>query len=331
MKQNCKILKLILCSLIAVICCSLTASAQSTRLTVALPYVPEFSDLPKLHDPVSRIIFSNLSYGLTSIALNGESKLELASELNAINGGKIWKIKVRNDSSFPDGRELKLIDVQQTLEHVRQSSLNGTFKISSLKINNERDPYRMRGTAAGELIVELSEANPRFDRLLSTLPILNSETAKTAGDNFGKSTIFSAIGPYVLREARSETGFLLEGVPDFFDPHRPQMPELLFQRYIGAKEALSALRVGAVDLIPLPTREQLKVAADDPTLQIIPSPLIQMAQVSGLWDLSHLYWSNPSDVSDSLNTDKVIVRKSLQLDSRVLGRFDLSGVYYPHN
>jgi hypothetical protein len=141
----------------------------------------------------------------------------------------------------------------------------------------------------------------------------------------GLGTLLPLLGPYTIRENRPDKGVLLEAVEEYFQPQIPQAKHIEFKIYSEAKAALSALRVGAVDIILGSTPELLEQAGSDPTLRILDSPLDDTNE----WHSKVRFWGGEEALtSNRFLTEKIIVRKTLKLDERFTSSFDLSGVFW---
>lgn len=201
--------------------------------------------------------------------------------------------------------------------------------IREISVDRPETSYYFQDALQVNLKFALDQADPDFDVWVAPLGIINQKVARQFGRHFGKGTFFSGLGPYQIRENRPEQGVLLETTNNFYLPALPRTAVIDFQYFPDAQSALSALRVGAVDIIALPTHGQLQALKEDPTLVAIKSPLVNLSQITGPWKLPKNFWSEGGNDSDRLLTSQIIVRKSLSLDNEALARFDLRGTFLP--
>ncbi len=307
------------------------------KLGVAIPYTPGAIDPLKLNEPVNRIILSNVSYGLSRLAEDGQCELEAAQSMSAEQGNAKWSIELEPEVRFPSQKLVLAGDLQASLEFLKKLSKNhkqGSFlinklgNISSISIYDKKNSYRS-GEHQRLLIFDLIKPDPSFPLFLSVFPLVDTIVAKSFGPDFSIGTNVAFVGPFQVRENRSDRGVLLEKVQEFYRLGLPKAFLIDFHYFSEAGEALKALRVGAVDIIAMPTPSQLEDIKDDPTLASLPSPLLNLAKITGPWDLAKTHWSNVNSELDVLVTDRVIVRKALRVDKAFLARFDLSGTFLP--
>lgn len=315
--------------------CALLAPGlvHADKLGVAIPYTIERIDPLTVDEPINYLIVRNLSVGLTRLGSGNSVDLDAAEAVNSADGGRQWVTVLKNDLRLTTGRLVTPADVGasfrflQSLAESREQA-GASPSLSSLRVISAIDLRQLK-SGGQEIVFSLNEPAKDFLLGLAFLPLINSSAASAFDSEFGEGTNVSFIGPYILREHRPDRGFLLEKNPWFFRPGYPRADILEFEHYADAESALRALRVGAIDIIAVPTPEQIERAEEDSTLAVLPSPLANLASIFGPWRLVKKCWSHDGQTTDLLTTEKIIVRKSLHLDQSALIRFDLSGSFLP--
>lgn len=334
-----------------------TASAQldAGKLGVGIPFTVSSVEPLGNNDPINELIIRSLTSGLLRRTPDGWS-LEAASSYNNAGDGLIQSFQIRDDLAFSSGKIVTAEAVKSSFEYFKNratemldrrmtarasmaaklsearaislpltSVLKGLANIKSIDLI-ERPTYYFSGQRYNAIRFTLSEADPNFSTTVATLPIIDAEIAAAFKEKFADGTLFSSLGPYQLRSNRPDEGALLERTPDYFRPGYPRSPLLEFKTFEDAAAALSALRVGAIDIIAIPTPKILEDAASDPTLEIMPSPIMK---IGSSWQLPGEFWSQAGAENDKLILDKIVLRKTLKIDPRFLQNFDLSGVFLP--
>lgn len=321
---------------VVLIACLLgTVSAESVqasdKLGVAVPYPLRRVDPLVLDEPVNRIVLQNLSSGLTAVGAGNKPELTLLLSLTEEKGGELWTATIRDNARFPSQKILTAEDVV--------SSYKFLFKLAARRPHETIDDALNSLFAAkievspkdpeSGLEIRLGSPEPKLALLLSLAPVLEVSIAEAFGEDLGLGTNLSILGPYQIRENKPDQGILLERVPDFYLPGKPRAAFVEFRSFESDEEALRALRVGAVDIIALPTEAQIENIKDDPTLISLESPLVNLSALTGSWNLLRDYWSTETTEEHRLKSDRIIVRKSLSLDEALLSRFELSGTFLP--
>ena len=342
MTKNCKILsigqsqlmsyKLMLClpMLCTLMFCS--PSFAQSKLGLAVPYISGEVKPLVANEPVNSILLANISRSLVRSDRTGRLSPDLARSFQTSDDGRLWTFKLRNGLLFPNSRSATVKDVKNSLQlwqtQTQTASALDVSNIADIEEVSVKSPLQLRRTDSA-LAIKLREPDWNFGRLVAKLPITDPELSRGFGSYFGKQTFFSAIGPYQIRELSAERGATLERSPAFFEQGLTGSAVITIKPYEDAAAALSALRSGGVDIIPLPTQSQLEQIADDPTLIALDSPLLQLEPTEESWKPTRNYWSNRDDQRDRLLTSKIIVRKSLKLDEKAGEYFDLSSSFLP--
>ncbi|MCB0358310.1 MAG: hypothetical protein KDD44_01695 [Bdellovibrionales bacterium] len=316
--------------------CASNASADSgkerERIGVAIPYPVHTIDLSFSTDPVKRIIGANVASTLLRTSSADGTTLELLDGVDIRDGGKTIALTLKPGLTFANGSPVSGESFRDALEMLREKARGNTKRafdaVRSITVV-ERQTYYQSDSSPQVVVLSLDAPLDDPQQFLAGLPIVDVNVGAQAGELFGSGTLFGAVAPFFVRENRPDQGMVLERVESYYRPGYPRAAVVDFKYFETAAEALSALRVGAVDIIALPTASQLESLEDDPTLQAVASPLGRMLGGSESWKLVRPYWSDSSAEHDRLQTDKIIVRKTLKLDNRFAQNFDLTGVYLP--
>lgn len=310
------------------------ACAQD-RLAVAIPYGIERVDPLLTGEPVNRIILANLGAGLTRLQ-SPDFALELASNASVSADGLIWSFSLREGLRASDAGDLDASAVERAFNFLRTGAQNaGTARVELQGLINIKEivlqtspSYFYAAPAHEKIEFVLRHQDPNFGRSIAALPLVDTHIADAFAAEHGKGTMVAFFGPYLLKESRPGERILLEANPNYYRESFPRSRLLEFRVFKTAGEALSALRLGGVEIIAFSTRELEGAAADDPSLSILSSPLKEMAPAGG-WSPLRQGWSGSAAEDDRLITTRFIVRKSLKLDQRALEAFDLSESYLP--
>ena len=359
-----KIVRIIVAVLVIVLCVyslkQASAAFSNETITIAIPYRIEKINPLSLKDPVNRIILANLGASLTRISKFGEEVPGLAENVkynsNANENASTnhtWVVKIPSSVNFNNGEPLLAKDVKAALDYYKNEAekllsksknlpvdshgtvtgfsmevLNALANIESISVEEDTKRHWAAQPSSFELAIKLHKQDYAFGRILSTLPILNERINTQFGEHLGFGSQISFLGPYYLKENRANEGLTLEAVNNYFEIGRPKTKRLEFRFFNDAEKALSALRVGAVDIIAFPTQNIIGEVNNDPTIIVTESPLRNLENVTGSWVMPKQYWSKQTP-GDRLLTRQIMVRRSLYLDKRALESFDLSGVYLP--
>lgn len=299
--------------LFSFLCCFFPALALGEHLSIGLPFGPGKIDAPQV-ELVDRLVMNNIAYPL----LFGE-RLELASSISIDE--ELISLTLNPDATFPNGEKLWGTDVVYSLGLTSHPSLrNASLVQEKAYVHSKRAANLLRIPFRGEAASVL--------HALSAVPVLQERLARQMGVDIGDHTFAPYLGPFVLKSNLPDEGVELQRNRHFYRPGYPRVDTVHFKILDTAAEALTALRVGGVHIIILPTHALLESVREDPTLLILPSPLSSHRQEKK-WRLQREYWSLPSDKADRLVTESIVIRRSLKYDERFTENFDLSGCYLP--
>ncbi len=309
------------------------ATLQRTKIGVAVPFAIWEIEPLEVSNPVTQIVLANITRSLVKKDVGGDWINDIAEKVVSKKNGKVWEIRISSETSFPDGTPLQATSIRDSFLYLKEraklksnlpeiSLQQGLINIKNIAVS--REELEFANTVRAEFLkFTLHEADEDFQRILA-LPVFNAEVLKQFSDDVFVGTNISSIGAYQVIENKPGEGVLLEGVDNYHQPGFPLSKSLDIRSYPEATAALSALRVGSVDIIFLPTAELIKNARKDPTLSVIATPFGK-----GPWTLSSTSWSGSEEEGDEFVPEFIISRKSLKLDHKALAHFDLSGAYLP--
>jgi len=335
-----------------------SAFAQG-KIGLAIPYSVEQIDPLITEEPLNQILVRNLGRGLLARGV-GELTPEVADRVSVSSDGLVWILNIRSTAEYSDRTRVTPGSVREGFDlFVARAQGLGDQKQARARLSEEYAPGASLSiskvdtglvqslsniASIAELVpqsgyysapknwsmrITLKSPDANFARLLAVLPVVNPEASRSFGVLIGTGTLFSAVAPYQIRENVPGSSILLERSAYFYRPGLVGAQVIEFRVFEDAESALSALRVGAVDIIPLPTARQLAEIEKDPTLVAIDSPLLNDESVGDNWKLRKEHWSNLNDAEDRLSTKQIIVRKSLKLGSDTRRTFDLSETFLP--
>ncbi|MCB0322751.1 MAG: hypothetical protein KDD69_04225 [Bdellovibrionales bacterium] len=302
------------------------AAADDGSLVVAIPYELTHVDPLAVNEPVQRILLETAALGLTALAPTGGVEPAFATSVSRSASAAEWRIGIPADQTFASGNPLGPTDVARIFEAYRTVARGFAFRdevpfmkslaaISAIQATEEQS----------EIVFTLEAADPHFLKTVGTLPLTDLRLRDLFGRQFGSGTAVAWYGPLQITEHRPNRGITLHAAP-LAGGKRPAASKIVFQFIPKPSDLLRRLQYGQVDIVPLPTTALLEHAAEDPVLLVEPSPLLRLAETSGPWRLLKHHWGRESTSVNELQTDRIIVRKSIKLTPAARTRFDLSGV-----
>src|SRR5690606_30038366 len=102
------------------------------------------------------------------------------------------------------------------------------------------------------VVFELKTGDANFRDAL-TLPLLDMRVVSLFEDQTLRGTNIAALGPFNLAANIPGQGYTLHSVEHYFRAGFPQLKTIEVRQLVDAEQALSALRVGSVDIILTPT------------------------------------------------------------------------------
>ena len=295
-------------------------ASAADSIHVATPYgITNFADQA---DRITRAVTSNIAYALTKQSSENACSPDLAQSLSSSSDGKKWRITLRDDLRFSDGRPVLAEDVARSMTNFlkEETQTHPTFtNISAIApVDDPRNEV---------VSVELNQSDRSFLCLLSQIPIFDPLLADTFNDKHLKGNFVSGLGAFAAGSITEDGSITLKPSKFFWLASLPVPQAVIFKPFSNGASALSALRTGSADIILIPTINQLKLAESDKTLLILDSPLNKMPNSSAL---RKTHWGDQaSEEGSELVPSKIIVRREMKLDSDALARFDLRGSFLP--
>lgn len=308
--------------------------ANFSPLGIGVPYPLARLNLLDSSEPFNSMVLANTAYGLMRSDKDGGVTLQLAAGFNSSDDNRIFVFTLKQNLFFPNATALNERAVKSSFEYflarknqkqVGAELLRALNNIKAIELIQSRTATNNTNQLQGIRFL-LENGDENFLSQVATLPIIDAKHANLIGSEFGTGTLTTATGPYLIRENRPDKGVVLEANPEFHRAGYPRSRLLSFESFDDSQKALSALRVGSIDIIAFTTPELIAAIKDDPTLALIDSPLANHSSPSvSNWKSD----KSKSEADSQLIVSKAIVRKSLELDSRFFENFDVSGVFLP--
>lgn len=299
--------------------CSVSAQADEPKVTLAIPYPIDRLTHFDAFEPVHRIMYESSSIGLMTHNEQGNVVLGAANGFEIRNDSKEWVFELPENLRLISGRILRGEDIQASVAYLKARSSGMSASLENL--------MRVHSSHSGrEVTFELKNPDRDFSSVLASMPILDASIIKGFSNDYGIGTQFSFLGAYHVIENRGGEGFVLGAVPELYElkPHRNA--RIVFRYFPKDQRVLRKLVYGLVDIIPLPTEQQLLEARKDPRFLVLPSPFRKLEPNGNSWLLRKTHWGDEETEGTRLSTEYIIVRDSFSLTPAALNRFDLANV-----
>ena len=340
------------------LCCLPCPPARAENIIrIALPYIPTEIHPLASEEPINRILLQNVASSLVR-ADKDQLVLDLAAKIESSPTQERWTILINREARAQNKFAVDESFVQKSFAYYQQlaqqlsqnlaasptpevTTAANSFREFHDHLQRAIPPYlldKILQIKKHEVIpaaanrpssyqLELTAAQSHFAKWVLTLPLINAQQAQAFGSSLGQGTNVVFAGPYQMVENRPLQVIVLRANDHYYRPTFPRTPLVEFRYFAQASDALSALRTGAIDLIPLPTDEIILESQSDTVITQQESPLINMQQSPKIstWKLFRTHWSNPENDQDKLRTDLVLIRKTLQSDDNFRLFFDLTG------
>ncbi len=330
------------CAVLICLCIFSNGRAHGVdAVVVAVPYLPVRLDLRQHNEPVTRVILANTAPGLAVLSAAGAVEAHLAQQIARTSDELHWAVQLRPNLRFPGERLAALRDLRASLvlmcngDCAGKKALPGDDWLVELQNIEEISvldaaPGSAAAQSGAQVVYSLRVPSKKFPLLLTLFPVCDADVSLGFGAaSFGMGTKIACAAPYVIAENAGKERIVLERTSQYFRPGRPVSPRVELRRYQFPQNALRALRLGEVQIILLPAAELAREAAQDESLAVVASPLVNLRRVTGSWKLLKEYWTDAVKDEERLLTDVIVVRRALVLDDDARTSFDLSGVYLP--
>lgn len=243
-------------------------------------------DMAQSYDYFGWEMIQALSSGLVDIDPGSEAGAEdiipaLATSWLASDGGKIWDFTLRENVTFPDGREFNATDVKYTFDRNCNLTGVGLYEEDGPQLNMDYQGVIKNVTIMGEFEVRfyLQIAFAPFLQLMSCQASYMVDRAVAPMDELvGYDTAAqtpAALGPYLLQEwvriGGSDDHITLVKNPNYWDAASgyPKTDRIIVKMYASNTALASAMTAGEIDIAYRQlTAEQINTFKDDANVHV---------------------------------------------------------------
>ncbi|WP_179283361.1 ABC transporter substrate-binding protein [Bordetella genomosp. 9] len=204
--------------------------------------------------------------GLTAQSNDGKVLPYLAESWTAMDGGKTWRFKLRQDARFSDGTPVTADDVVASYKRMQTLKASAPFTgaITGLQEARKVDDHTVD--------IVTSKSNPILPQRVSLIQIIPAKIAASAATaDFSDGKMAIGFGPYKLVSLKAGDSLVMTRNPDFFGP--PAKWDKVTYRFIpdgGARvAALLGKDVDMIDAVPPALAARLK---DDASVSMVMGP-----------------------------------------------------------
>lgn len=164
----------------------------------------------------------------------------LADKYEISPDGKTYTFSLKKGVKFSNGLELKAADVKFSIEACMKGSNALKTILSTVTSCEVVDDYTVK--------INLKAVDVSFLEKITKIWIVNQETVKKYGDQYGKTAEASiGTGAYIVKEWKPKELCVLEANPNYFKG-APNIKKLRFKTISDANAAIIALQTGEIDL-----------------------------------------------------------------------------------
>jgi ABC-type transport system substrate-binding protein len=255
--------KLAMAAALALLLTNVPAEAKALRLNITAD--PSQMDPITESELIAGDIIRNMYEDLAGIDKDGKVTPVLATEWQAIDGGKTWRFKLRQGVKFHTGREFKAVDVKRSFEALLTPALKpGASQVYLKDIVGAKDMLDGKATElAGVKVVDDGTVEITFtkpDVLFPIYPvrIFDADVLSHGADWFLKES--GGTGPFQFVEWKRGSEVRLKSFPGYWDG-APKIDEVVFVVVPNIETSLSLYETKGLDLVEVPpsgTRAVLK-------------------------------------------------------------------------
>ncbi|NUR95065.1 MAG: ABC transporter substrate-binding protein [Kribbellaceae bacterium] len=207
-----------------------TESRGLDPFTGAMSSVTDYSRLNALYDV--------LVYG---DAKTGQVKPQLAESLITPDGGRTWKLVVRDGVKFSDGTVLDAAAVKFTWDRMADPAARSLYGSSLRGVTT-------RVADARTLDIGLAQVNARFDQVVAAhLAYIVSPTAyRKDPQGFARKPV--GAGPFTLREWVQGDHQTYVRNPGYWQPGKPYLDEVTFRTITDQQQSFNSVSTGGADM-----------------------------------------------------------------------------------
>jgi ABC-type transport system substrate-binding protein len=260
--------KLVLAAALVLLSAVMPVEAKSLRLNITAD--PSQMDPVTESELIAGDIIRNMYEDLAGIDKDGKVIPVLATEWQAIDGGKTWRFKLRQGVKFHSGRELKAEDVKRSFEALLTPALKpGASQVYLKDVVGAKDMLDGKATALeGVKIVDDGTVDVTFtkpDVLFPIYParIFDTDVLSHGADWFLKES--GGTGPFQFVEWKRGSEVRLKAFPGYWGG-APKIDEVVFVVVPNIETSLSLYDTKQLDLVEVPP-SALRAVLHDPRYQ----------------------------------------------------------------
>ena len=260
--------KLVLAAAVALLSTAMSAEAKSLRLNITAD--PSQMDPITESELIAGDIIRNMYEDLAGIDKDGKVIPVLATEWQAIDGGKTWRFKLRQGVKFHTGRELKAADVKRSFEALLTPALKpGASQVYLKDIVGAQEMLDGKATALeGVKVVDDSTVDVTFTKPDVQFPIypvriFDTDVLSHGADWFLKES--GGTGPFEFVDWKRGSEVRLKAFPGYWGG-APKIDEVVFVVVPNIETSLSLYDTKQLDLVEVPP-SALRAVLHDPRYQ----------------------------------------------------------------
>jgi oligopeptide transport system substrate-binding protein len=241
------------------------AEAKSLRLNITAD--PSQMEPITESELIAGDVLRNMYEDLAGIDKDGKVIPVLATEWQAIDGGKTWRFKLRQGVKFHTGRELKASDVKRSFEALLTPALKpGASQVYLKDVVGAKDMLDGKATdLAGVKVVDDATVEITFtqpDVLFPIYPvrIFDTDVLGHGADWFLKES--AGTGPFQFVQWKRGSEVRLKAFPGYWDG-APKLDEVVYLVVPNIETALSLYETKELDLVEVP-RSATRAVLHDP-------------------------------------------------------------------
>jgi oligopeptide transport system substrate-binding protein len=240
------------------------ADAKTLRLNITAD--PSQMDPITESELIAGDILRNIYEGLTAIDRDGKIVPALATQWEALDGGKTWRFHLRSGVKFHTGRVFTASDVKRSFEALLTPELKpGVSQVYLADIVGAKDmldgkSHELPGVkVVDDATVEITFNQP--DVLFPAYPVglFDADVLTQGADWFLKAS--AGTGPFTFAEWKRGVDVRLKAFPGYWGG-APKIEGVDFMIVPNIETALSLYDTGGIDLVEVPRSASRRVLKD---------------------------------------------------------------------
>ena len=230
------------------------AEAKSLRLNITAD--PSQMDPITESELISGDIIRNMYEDLAGIDKDGKVIPVLATEWQAIDGGKTWRFKLRQGVKFHTGRELKAADVKRSFEALLTPALKpGASQVYLKDVVGAKEMLDGKATeltgvkVVDDATVEITFTKPDVLFPIYPVRIFDADVLSHGADWFLKES--AGTGPFQFVDWKRGSEVRLKSFPGYW-AGAPKIDEVVFMVVPNIETSLSLYETKGLDLVEVP-------------------------------------------------------------------------------